>query len=216
MPVDPVPTAGLKFYAMRSIFFVIVMGLLLGASCCKKPSGEQKPMEGAGAQSADTTSRTGNPDAISQAPDTGQAQATQSKFKPAPDFTLVSLKGDTIKLSDYKGKVVILDFWATWCPPCKEEIPHFKKLYSEKSEAGLMIIGIVVNDDVSSVKKFVSQNGVNYPIVMGTAQVEKAYGGINAIPTTFIIGKDMTIRQSVLGYREFSFFKTQVEKLLAE
>jgi len=199
---------------MKKTFLLLVVGLLLGASCCKRASGEQKTTEGAGAQSA------GNPDAVSQAPDTSQAQdtsqAAQSKFKPAPDFTLVSLKGDTIKLSDYKGKVVILDFWATWCPPCREEIPHFKKLFAEKSGAGLVIIGIVVNDDVSEVKKFVSKNGVNYPIVMGNAQVEKAYGGISAIPTTFLIGKDMTIRQSVVGYHELSFFKKEVEKLLAE
>ncbi len=171
-------------------------------------------MDGAEAQSA------GNPDAVSLAPDTGQAQntskAAESKFKPAPDFTLVSIKGDTIKLSNYKGKVVILDFWATWCPPCKEEIPHFKKLFAEKGEEGLVVIGIVVNDELAEVKKFVNKNAVNYPIVMGTAQIEKAYGGINAIPTTFLIGKDMTIRQKVVGYREFSFFQKEVEKLLAE
>ena len=194
---------------MKRVLFLAMLGILLGASCCKRPSGTEGTT---GARSAETTS--GNPDAVSQAPDTGQA--TASKFKPAPDFSLVSIKGDTIKLSDYKGKVVILDFWATWCPPCKEEIPHFKKLFAEKSEGGLMIIGIVVNDDVSEVKKFVSKNAVNYPVVMGNAQVEKAYGGINAIPTTFIIGKDMTIRQKVVGYREPSFFTKEVEKLLAE
>lgn len=198
-PVDPAPAAGLNFLTMRKVFLFAMFGLLLGASCCKRPSGKESA-EGPGAQS--------NPDAVSQAP--------QSNFKPAPDFTLVSIKGDTIRLSDYKGKVIILDFWATWCPPCKEEIPHFKKLFAEKHETGLMIIGIVVNDEVSEVKRFVSENAVNYPVAMGNPQVEKAYGGINAIPTTFIIGKDMTIRQKVVGYREFSFFKKEVEKLLAE
>ncbi|MEO0248996.1 MAG: TlpA disulfide reductase family protein [candidate division WOR-3 bacterium] len=212
MPVEPAPAAGLNFLAMKKIFFFAIIGLLLGASCCRRPSGDQNSAGETGAQSAETTS--GNPDAVSQAPDTGQVK--KSEYKPAPDFSLVSIKGDTIRLSDYKGKVVILDFWATWCPPCKEEIPHFKKLFAEKSEGGLMIIGIVVNDDVSEVKKFVSKNAVNYPIVMGNADVEKAYGGINAIPTTFIIGKDMTIRQKVVGYRELSFFKKEVEKLLAE
>jgi len=186
---------------MRKVFFFLVIGLLLGASCCR-----HRTTERAGTQSPDTASA--NPDAASQ--------AAQSKFKPAPDFTLVSIKGDTIKLSDYKGKVVILDFWATWCPPCKEEIPHFKSLFAEKSGAGLVIIGIVVNDDVSEVKKFVSKNGVNYPVAMSTPEVEKAYGGINAIPTTFIIGKDMTVRRKVVGYREPSFFNKEVEKLLAE
>ncbi|MGC8894713.1 MAG: peroxiredoxin family protein [candidate division WOR-3 bacterium] len=193
----------------KAVLFVMIV-LLLGASCCKRPSGNQET--NGGSRSAETTSA--NPDAVSQVPDTARASA--SNFKPAPDFTLVSIKGDTIKLSDYKGKVVILDFWATWCPPCREEIPHFKQLFAEKQGAGLMIIGIVVNDDVSEVKKFVSKNAVNYPIVIGTPQVEKAYGGISAIPTTFIIGKDMTIRQKVVGYHELSFFRKEVEKLLEE
>ncbi|MEO0181528.1 MAG: redoxin domain-containing protein [candidate division WOR-3 bacterium] len=185
---------------MKNILFPIVIMFLVGASCCKRASGTQE-----------TTQETG----AAQAPDT-VPQVPHSNFKPAPDFTLVSIKGDTIRLSDYKGKVVILDFWATWCPPCREEIPHFKNLFAEKSGSGLMIIGIVVNDDVSEVKNFVTKNAVNYPIAMGTPQVERAYGGIEAIPTTFIIGKDMTIRQRVVGYREPSFFKKEVEKLLVE
>ena len=106
----------------------------------------------------------------------------------APAFTLIDVSGQSVSLADFKGKVVILDFWATWCPPCKREIPDFIKLHSEYGSKGVQIVGIAL-DQLDKVKAFVKENGMNYPVLMGTNEVAASYGGVEAIPTTFLIDK---------------------------
>ena len=134
--------------------------------------------------------------------------------KAAPDFELKSMKGETIKLSDYRGKVVILDFWATWCPPCREEIPHFIKLQKELGEKGLAVIGVSLDQSDAPVRSFIKEHGINYPVVMGDGRLANRYGGVRAIPTTFIINKDGEIVQKYIGYRPEETFRSDVQKLL--
>jgi thiol-disulfide isomerase/thioredoxin len=113
---------------------------------------------------------------------------------PAPEFSLTDLNGKTVNLSQYKGKVIILDFWATWCPPCRSEIPHFIDLYNRYQDKGLVVIGIALDDEGAKVvKPFVDEYKINYPVILGNADVQKAYGGIQGIPTTFIINKNGTL-----------------------
>ena len=118
-------------------------------------------------------------------------QDVSAENKKAADFTLTNLDEKTVKLSDFKDKIIILDFWATHCPPCRQEIPDFVKLYNKYKNKGLVIIGVSLDrGGVKGVQKFCQSKGVNYPIVIGNYEVTKNYGGIRYIPTTFIINKD--------------------------
>ena len=131
----------------------------------------------------------------------------------APGFTLVDMNGRSVSLADFKGKVVILDFWATWCPPCKREIPDFIKLQSEYGSKGLQIVGIAL-DQPNKVQAFVKDNGMNYPILLGTNEVAANYGGVEAIPTTFVIDKSGKIVTKYEGFRPKETFESQIKKLL--
>lgn len=125
----------------------------------------------------------------------------------APDFEVKDLMtGRTFKLSDYKGKVVILDFWATWCPPCKAEIPFFIELEQQYGKQGLAILG-AATDDPRKVKAFYKNNGMNYPVFEADQQMAMNYGGIQGIPTTFIIDRDGYIREKYVGFRPKSMFE---------
>ena len=127
--------------------------------------------------------------------------------KSAPSFTLLDLNGNKVSLSDFKDKVVILDFWATWCPPCIKEIPHFIELYKEYKNQGFTILGISVDrQGIGIVKSFNQKYKINYPIVMADSQVARAYGNIRSIPTTFVIDPAGKIRRMYVGYRDKAVF----------
>jgi len=135
----------------------------------------------------------------------------------APDFTLTSTEGKEIRLSDYRGQVVVVDFWATWCPPCKAEIPDFIKLYSQYKDEGFQMLGVSLDQGgLNDVVPFMKERGMNYPVVLGTEEVVSAYGGIRGIPTTFVIDKKGYVRGAFEGYREASVFENLVKKLLDE
>ena len=133
----------------------------------------------------------------------------------APDFVLTSLDGQEVRLSQFRGKVVILDFWATWCTPCKLELPHFIELYQEYKDQGLVIIGVSLDKTgVREVASFVNEWKIPYVVVMGTGQVVRDYGGIRGVPTTFVIGRDGKISRKYVGYRKKEVFQEDVTRLL--
>lgn len=135
----------------------------------------------------------------------------------APDFVLPSLDGKEVRLSSYRGKVVILDFWATWCPPCRVELPHFIELYEEFQDDGLEIIGISLDRTSSrEVASFVKDWKIPYIIVMGTPDVVSSYGGIRGIPTTFVIDRSGKVYRKYVGYRKKEVFERDVRELLKE
>ncbi len=118
----------------------------------------------------------------------------------APDFVLTDLQGHTLKLSDLRGKAVVLNFWATWCPPCKQEIPWFVDLQKRYGPQGLQIIGVNMDDGgQQDVEKFVAENSINYPILLGQEKVAEAYGGIDYLPTTFYIDRNGVVIDRVFG-----------------
>lgn len=128
----------------------------------------------------------------------------------APEFNLQDLNGKNVKLSDFKGKVVIINFWATWCPPCKAEIPDFIELYKTYQKKGLVILGIAL-DNKSKVEKFVKDNNVNYPILLGDQEVSNLYGGITGIPTTFIVDRKGNIKNVYVGLRTKEVFEKDIK-----
>ncbi|MBV8969177.1 MAG: TlpA family protein disulfide reductase [Verrucomicrobia bacterium] len=126
-----------------------------------------------------------------------------------------NLDGKITKLSDFRGKVVILNFWATWCPPCREEIPGFIKLQNEYSASGLVVVGASVDSQGPEVvKSFVTQHGINYPIVMAHTKVVADYGGIKFIPTTFVIDRQGNIVQTYHGLHSTGTFESAIKPLL--
>ena len=121
--------------------------------------------------------------------------------KKAPDFVLRNLEGREVKLSDYAGKVVILDFWATWCPPCRAEIPHFVQLQKEWGSKGLQVIGVSLDrEGVKVLKPFAKKYRMNYLVLIGDSKVVKVYGSIRSIPTTFVIDRNGIIYKKYVGY----------------
>jgi len=133
----------------------------------------------------------------------------------APDFSLKSVDGKTIKLSDYKGKIVILDFWATWCQPCRKGIPDLV-LIQKKYKDDVVIIGISVDADKTKkdVPGFVKDYKINYPVVYFTEKVVKDYGGIESIPTAFVIDKKGNIVDKYVGLVEKQVYADKIKELM--
>jgi len=121
--------------------------------------------------------------------------------KPAPDFELLNLTGKKVKLSDYRGKPVLLNFWATWCGPCRIEMPWFANLQKQYGQKGLEIVGVALDDDSSpaDIAKFAKEIGVNYTILVGKDSVGDAYGGVVGLPTTFYIDATGKIVEQTAG-----------------
>ena len=132
--------------------------------------------------------------------------------KKAPDFSLKTPDNRIVKLSDYKGKIVILNFFGTWCPPCRMEIPDFVKFYKENKKKGIVIIGIAVGSRPEDVKKIIKEFKINYPVCISDGEVEKKYGGIRFVPTSFIIDKRGNIYKKQIGMMN----KEQLEEILKE
>lgn len=118
----------------------------------------------------------------------------------APEFSLVTLENQEIRLSDLRGQVVLLDFWATWCGPCRESIPHLVALSKNYQSKGLQVIGMSVDKgDVSVVRKFVQSMEIPYPVALATEEVVRKYG-VTSLPTTVLIDKKGTIREKMVGF----------------
>jgi len=135
--------------------------------------------------------------------------------KPAPEFTLKDADGKVVRLADYKGKVVLLDFWATWCGPCKIEIPWFIELQRNHRDRGFEVLGIAMDDEGwEVVKPFVARMQMNYRIVIGNDTTAQLYGGVEALPTTFLIDREGRIAATHVGLTSKKDFVNGVEELL--
>lgn len=137
-------------------------------------------------------------------------------YQKAPDFTLPTADGKSLKLSDYKGKIVIVDFWATWCPPCRKGIPDLIEIQNEYKD-DVVIIGISLDRDTKKdVPSFVKNYKINYPIVYGTNEVAQNFGGVSAIPTAFVIDKAGNIVDTHVGLVPKSTYTKKIKSLLGK
>ncbi|HVP51636.1 MAG TPA: TlpA disulfide reductase family protein [Terriglobales bacterium] len=133
----------------------------------------------------------------------------------APDFALKGLDGKQVRLSDYRGKAVLLNFWATWCAPCKIEMPWFVDLQKQYASQGLQVIGVAMDDSgEETIAKFAKEMGVNYPVLVGKEAVGDAYGGVEFLPTTFIIDRQGKVVDRVFGLVGRGEFEDNIKKAL--
>jgi thiol-disulfide isomerase/thioredoxin len=148
----------------------------------------------------------------SQAATVGNAQM---KSGVAPDFALQSLDGKTIRLSDFRGKPVVLNFWATWCGPCKIEMPWFVDFQKEYGPTGLQFLGVAMDDaSTKDIAEFAESMKVNYPILIGKDTVGDAYGGVQFLPETFFIDRDGKVVDKVFGLKGRGEIEDAIKKIL--
>ena len=154
-------------------------------------------------------------------PSQGEQSAIKMQGRSAPDFTLQSLDGKPVKLSDFRGKAVMLNFWATWCEPCKLEMPWFVEMQKQYGPQGLQIVGVAMDDaDPKDIAQFASDLHVDYPILVGKESerdaVGTAYGGVQFLPETFFITRDGRIIDKAFGLKSRSEIEASMKKALNE
>lgn len=147
-----------------------------------------------------------------QSPVSEKGESSRTQGASAPDFSLKDIEGRDVSLSQYRGKVVLLEFWATWCPPCKATIPELIAVQNKYRDRGFVVVGVSVDDDpdlAQKLSKFSKDHGINYSVLPGNEKVEKAYH-VGSIPVSFLIDKQGKIVNSYTGYMDK--FETKVSE----
>ena len=135
--------------------------------------------------------------------------------EPAPAFEVTTLDGARIVSDSLAGKVVLVNFWATWCPPCRLEMPGIERVWRDRRDAGFVVIGIATDETgEAGVRAFVAERGVTYPIAMATPAVVRAFGGYRGLPTSILIDRDGRIRYRITGYYVEPALRAAVSRLL--
>ena len=142
--------------------------------------------------------------------------ACNTDSKPKFDFTLKDMNGADVRLADYKGKLILLNFWATWCGPCKVEIPEFVDLYAQYKDRGFVILGVLAEDTPSreELHAFTTEHRMAYPIFQPSPELEDAFGSIYALPTSFLIGRDGSVCGKQLGPVTKETLESSIKALL--
>ncbi len=183
---------------------LLLIGVLVFAVSCSQKE-EQKT--------------TGKPESKEEVTQKTTEEAPGAVGSKAANFTLADLSGETVSLNDYEGKVVLVNFWATWCGPCKHEIPAFIEMYKKNKNQGFVIAGISgFREGKSKISTFAEKNGINYPVLFveqeNIQSLVDSYGGIRGIPTTFLVDRDGIIRHKWVGPRSEEVFMKEINKYL--
>jgi len=165
------------------------------------------------------------PPADASAGDSADAQAQPFKGKPAPKFTLTDLDGKKVSLADYKGKAVLLNFWATWCGPCKIEIPWIEKLRDQYKSQGFEVLGIesdnydtdpkALAEYKAGVVKSATALGINYPVLLEGDTLSQAYGGLDGLPNSFYVDRNGVVTAQIVGLADRDEIEANIKKALA-
>jgi peroxiredoxin len=142
--------------------------------------------------------------------------AASASGNVAPDFTVTDIDGQKLSLSAYKGKVVLLDFWATWCTPCRTEIPHFVEMQNKYGAQGFQVVGISMDDDAKPVREFYKEHQMNYPVAVGDDKLAERFGGVMGLPVNFLIDREGRMHSKHLGATDVSVFDEEVVLLLGQ
>ena len=135
--------------------------------------------------------------------------------KGAPDFRLPAVDGSMVSMSDYSGKVVLVDFWATWCPPCNDMIPILSKLHKRYSDKGLVILGVSLDQDgLGALGTFVHENMIPYKVVMGDNRISRSFGGVSTIPTLYMVDRNGRLVRKLTGFHSYAQLEEQVKAYL--
>ncbi|HEU5341863.1 TlpA disulfide reductase family protein [Edaphobacter sp.] len=151
----------------------------------------------------------------SDADDEGEEPSLRGKVAPA--FSLTTLDGKKVSLADYKGKAVLVNFWATWCGPCRIEMPWFQQFQKQYADQGLVILGLVDDVDAgdAAIAKVAGKAGVTYPILLADGKVQKAYGGVDVLPMSFYVGRNGVIVEETAGLGPKDQIEAHIKAALA-
>jgi thiol-disulfide isomerase/thioredoxin len=157
--------------------------------------------------------------------DAAEAQPQPFKGRPAPSFTLVDLQGKKVSLADYKGKAVLLNFWATWCGPCKLEIPWLVKLRDQYKAQGFEVLGIESDNYDTDPKAYASYKtgveksatalGIDYPVLLGGDSISEPYGGLDGLPNSFYIDRNGVVTKQIVGLADRDEIEANIKKAIA-
>jgi peroxiredoxin len=142
------------------------------------------------------------------------AGPAERPYAVAPDFVRTDLSGRPLRLTQFRGRVVLLNFWATWCGPCVEEIPTFSRWQRQFGDGGLQVIGVSMDDDEADVKRFVAKHGVAYPILMGDAKLGELFGGVFGLPQSFLIDARGRMVYRSVGESNIETLRSKIAGLL--
>jgi len=162
-----------------------------------------------------------------QSPSPGSAQPTERpsarsgppqhplQGEPAPEFSREQMNGETFRLADHRGEIVVVNFWATWCPPCRKEIPGFIQLQNELGAQGVTFVGVSLDETgFEAVRPYAQKMDINYPLVVGSDRLARMYGGVRALPTSFVVGPAGTVQYARPGFLPEAELRRQLEPLL--
>lgn len=190
---------------------VVTAGLLMLAKPTSRP--QDQGSASAAPKAANQNATSGANANVAPAPEA----ADPAKGSIAPDFTLTALDGTTVRLSSLKGKAVLVNFWATWCEPCKIEMPWLVDLQKEFGPQGLQVLGVALDDaDAKTIGQFTRKMGVNYPVLKGTDEVAGLYGGADRLPLTFFVDRSGKVVDETVGLVSESVIVDAIKRSLAQ
>ena len=197
------------------ILALVMLGLVSGCGEDKQAA-DQPPTTQARAQSVKPASKP-EPKPEADRPPAPKAEASRPESdRPKPDFTLTALDGSEIRLAKFRGQVVLVNFWAAWCPPCRKEVPELAKLHRQWEAKGVHVIGLALEppNRKAEVEAFVKKHNLPYPVALASQDIPALFGGVSGIPTTIVLKRNGEIAEKFVGYASPETIEYVIKKYL--